>query len=91
MFSQSPLAVTVKTLLPNLILMRLSLERIRDAEEDQALIYAQRLVDALLRQKGNKGRFEKRFSNMFADQDLLMATALRPTMASAPLTSWPLT
>ena len=65
-------------LLPNLILMRVSLERIRDAQGDQALIYAQPLVDALLRQKGNKGGFEKRFSHMFADQDLLMATALHP-------------
>ena len=70
--------MTVKTLLSNLILMRESLERIREAQGGQAFIYAQQLVNALLRQKGNNGGFEKRFSHMFADQDLLMATALHP-------------
>ena len=58
--------------------MHLSLEHIREAQGDQVIIYAQRLVNALLLQKGKKRGFEKRFSHMFADQDLLMATALHP-------------
>ncbi|KAG0718733.1 Zinc finger BED domain-containing protein 4 [Chionoecetes opilio] len=62
-------------LLPTLTLMRVALEQARG---DQALTYAKPLVRALLRQEGNKGRFNNRFSAMFKDLDLLMASALHP-------------
>ncbi|KAG0714401.1 hypothetical protein GWK47_014212 [Chionoecetes opilio] len=65
-------------LLPTLTLMRLALERMEEARGDQALTYAKPLVRALLRQEGNKGGFNNRFSAMFKDLDLLMASALHP-------------
>ncbi|KAG0730278.1 hypothetical protein GWK47_028558 [Chionoecetes opilio] len=65
-------------LLPTLTLMRVALERMEEARGDQALTYAKPLVRALLRQEGNKGGFNNRFSAMFKDLDLLMASALHP-------------
>lgn len=63
-------------LLPNLWLMRVSLEELLQADE---LLYARPLVQALLR------GYSKRFGRLFEDDNLLMATALHPTFTSKAL------
>uniref|UniRef100_UPI00358F7D7E zinc finger BED domain-containing protein 4-like isoform X3 n=1 Tax=Myxine glutinosa TaxID=7769 RepID=UPI00358F7D7E len=66
-------------LLPHLQVLKDSLEAL---SIDGSIVHAQNLVASLLQQpscarKGTKG-FDGRFSHLFVDMDLLMATALHP-------------
>lgn len=63
-------------LLPNLWLMRVSLEELLQTDE---LLHARPLVQALLR------GHSKRFGHLFQDGNLLMATALHPTFTPKAL------